>query len=173
MRPTGSPDLIADRRRRALALLDEGHSLTTVARKIGCAPSSVMRWRNLRNEKGDEVFNVRLPPGRPSRLNAKQLKKLERILLKGPLACGYKTDLWTTQRIADVIKSEFGVSYHRDNIGRMMKKLGWSHQKPDRRAIEQKKDQVEKWKNEDWPRVKKTPNGWAPISSSSTSQGSC
>jgi transposase len=99
-------------------------------------------------------------------LAARQLRKLERILLKGPLAFGYSTDLWTTQRIVKVIESEFGVSYHRDHIGRMMKKLGWSHQKPDRRAIERDDERIRKWKDEDWPRVKKTPNGWAPTSSS-------
>ena len=166
MRPTGSPDLIADRRRRALELFDKGLSLNAVARQIGCAPSSVMRWRNLRADKGDGVFAVRLPPGRPSRLTAKQFRKLERILLKGPLAFGYRTELWTTKRIAEVIESEFGVPYHRDHIGRMMKKLGWSHQKPDRRAIERDDERVKTWKDEDWPRVKKTPNGWARTSSS-------
>jgi transposase len=166
MRPTGSPDLIADRRRRALNLLDNGFSLNAVARQIGCAPSSVMRWRDLRAKSSDGVFKVHLPPGRPSRLAARQLRKLERILLKGPLAFGYSTDLWTTQRIVKVIESEFGVSYHRDHIGRMMKKLGWSHQKPDRRAIERDDERIRKWKDEDWPRVKKTPNGWAPTSSS-------
>ncbi len=165
MRPTGSPDLMADRRRRALALLDEGLSLNGVARQIGCAPSSVMRWRNLRAETGDGVFAVQLPPGRPLRLTAIQFRKLERILLKGPLAFGYGTDLWTTQRIAEVIESEFGESYHRDHVGRMMKKLGWSHQKPDRRAIERDDEIVKRWKDEDWPRVK-TPNGWARTSSS-------
>jgi transposase len=166
MRPTGSPDLIADRRRRALELLDSGLSLNAVAHQIGCAPSSVMRWRDLRAKKGDGVFAVELPPGRPSRLTAKQFRKLERILLKGPMACGYKTELWTTRRIAEVIDREFGVSYHRDHIGRMMKKLGWSHQKPDRRAMERDHERVQKWKDEDWPRVKKTPSGWARTSSS-------
>ena len=165
MRPAGSPDLIADRRRRALELVDEGLSLNAVAAKIGCAPSSVMRWRNLRAKKGEEVFAVKLPPGRPSRLSTKQLRKLERILLKGPLSFGYSTDLWTTRRIAEVIEREFGVSYHRDHIGRIMKKMGWSHQKPDRRAIERSDDRVNKWKEEDWPRVKKTPRGWARTSS--------
>lgn len=173
MRPTGSPDLIADRRRRALDLLDKGLSLNAVAGQIGCAASSVMRWRDLRAQKGDGVFEVHLPPGRPSRLTGKQLRGLERILLKGPLAFGYRTDLWTTQRIAEVIESKFGVSYHRDHVGRVMKKLGWSHQKPDRRAIERKDERVEEWKNEDWPRIKKTPRGWARTSSSSTSRDSC
>ena len=119
MRSMGSPDLIADRRWRVLALLGQGHSLTAVARKICCARISVLRWRDLMNEKDNDVFNVLLPRGRPSRLNAIQIRKLEWILLKGRLACGYQSYLWSSQQIGDVIKREFGVSYHRDNIGRV------------------------------------------------------
>lgn len=166
MRPSGSPDLIADRRKRALALLDEGLSLNEVARRIGCAPISVLRWRDAREKKGDDAFVVRTSPGRPRRLSKKDLRKLEKLLLKGPLSFGYRTDLWTTQRIADLIEKEFGVKYHRDHIGRVMKMMGWSPQKPERRAMERDEERIREWKEKQWPRVKKTPKGWAPISSS-------
>jgi len=166
MRPSGSPDLIADRRKRALNLLDEGLSLNAVARQIGCAPISVLRWRDARELKGDDAFVVRTSPGRPRRLSEKDLRKLEKLLLKGPLACGYRTDLWTTQRIADLIEKEFGVTYHRDHIGRVMKRMGWSPQKPERRAMERNEERIREWKRKEWPSIKKTPNGWAPISSS-------
>jgi len=166
MRPTGSPDLIADRRRRSLDLLDEGLSLNEVARIIGCAPSSVMRWRNQRAKQGDGVYTVKLPPGRPRRMSSKQLRKLEKLLLKGPMARGYRTDLWTTQRIAEVIEAEFGISYHRDHVGRVMKRLGWTHQKPEHRAMERNEAAIRRWRDEHFPEVKKTPSGWAPTSSS-------
>lgn len=172
MRPIGSRAVIAERRRRALRLLDEGLSLNAVARRVGCAPSSVLRWRELRTRKGDGVFEVGVSPGRPTRLSEKQLGKLEKLLLRGPVACGYPTDLWTTKRIAVLIEREFGVSYHRDHIGRLMKKLGWSHQKPERRAVERNEERIQRWIEEDWPRVKKTPTGWVPTSSSSTSRDS-
>jgi transposase len=87
---------------------------------------------------------------------------LLQVLLKGPLAQGYRTNLWTTARIAEVIRREFGVEYHRDHVGRLMHQLGWSPQKPERRAVERDEDAIQQWKKKDWPRVKKTLRGWAP-----------
>jgi transposase len=173
MRPRGSAELIEDRRHRALRLLDEGLSLNEVGRRIGCAPSSVLRWRDLRDEEGPEGLAVRSAPGRPRKLTEAQRKRLVRILLKGALARGYRTELWTTARIAEVIEATFGVQYHRDHVGRLMHGLGWSSQKPERRALERDEERIERWKREDWPRVKKTPSGWVPTSSSSTNPGSC
>lgn len=113
MRPKGSADVIADRRRRALKLLDEGLSLNEVARRVACAPSSVMRWRDRRRKVKDRVYEVRTSPGRPSRLDASQKRRLARLLLKGAMAHGYGTELWTTARIAEVIERTFGVRYDR------------------------------------------------------------
>jgi transposase len=161
-RPKGSADLLEDRRRRALALLDAGYSLNEVGRRIGCAAVSVMRWRDARRRQGDSVFEVRFSPGRPWKLGEKERKRLVRLLLKGPLAHGYRTNLWTTARIAELIRREFGVEYHRDHIGRLMHGLGWSVQKPERRALERDEEAIERWKHKDWPRIKKTLRGWAP-----------
>lgn len=156
MRPTGSPDLLSERRRRALKLLDEGLSLYAVAKQIGCAPISVARWRDARKALGKEVFRVKTPPGRPMRLTQRDMKKLEKLLLKGPLFHGYSTDLWTTQRIADLIGKHFGVRYHRDHVGRILLRLGWTHQKPERRAMERDEERIERFKREEWPRIKKS-----------------
>jgi transposase len=165
-RPKGSAELIADRRRRALALLDQDLSLHEVARRIGCSPGSVMRWRNTRRRHGERVFEVGASPGRPLKLTLEQRRRLTKLLLKGSLAHGYRTDLWTCARIAELIRKEFGVRYHRDHIGRLMRALGWSSQKPEARAIERDEAQIQAWKRRQWPRVKKTPRGWVPTSSS-------
>jgi transposase len=98
---------------------------------------------------------------------------LVKLLLQGPLAHGYRTNLWTTARIAVLIERELGVHYHRDHIGRLMHSLNWSHQKPERRALERDEQAIARWKQKDWPRVKKTLRGWVPTSSSSTNPGSC
>jgi transposase len=172
MRLKGSADVLEHRRRRALALLDEGRSLNEVARLVGSAPSSVMRWRNARRRGGIKALKVRFSPGRPSKLTATQRRKLVRRLVRGAMAYGYQTDLWTTGRIAYLIEREFGVRYHADHVGRLMHDLDWSHQKPQRRALERNTKAIERWKREDWPRVKKTPLGWAPISSSPMNRAS-
>ena len=172
-RPKGSADLLSDRRRRALELLKSGLSLNEVARRIQCAASSVMRWHNAWRRRGVNALQVGSSPGRPPKLKSDQRRRLLRLLLKGPLAHGYNTNVWTTARIAELIRREFGVSYHRDHVGRLMHSLNWSHQKPEKRAIERDEEEIERWKRKEWPRVKKTPRGWAPTSSSPTNPDSC
>ena len=172
-RPKGSSDLLSDRRGRALTLLKSGLSLNEVARRIECAASSVMRWRDAWRRRGAEALKVRSSPGRPLKLKPVQRRRLVKVLLKGPLAHGYNTNVWTTARIATVIRSEFGVRYHRDHIGRLMHTLNWSHQKPGKRALERNEKAIEQWKRKDWPRVKKTLRGWAPTSSLPTNPDSC
>lgn len=162
-RPKGSADLLEDRRKRALALLDVGHSLNEVGRRMGCNASSVMRWRDARRRGGTQALKVRFSPGRPWKLNAAQRKRLIHLLLQGPLAHGYRTNLWTTLRIAEIVRREFGVRYHRAHVGRLMHSLKWSPQKPERRALERDEEKIKRWKRNVWPRVKKTQRGWAPI----------
>lgn len=168
MRPKGGAAVLEARRRRALALLKKDLSLNEVARRVGCAPSSVMRWRDAVRRQGTKALKVRSSPGRPPKLAAAQRRQLIRLLLRGPLAQGYRTDIWTTARVADVIRKRFGVRYHPDHVGRLLHQLGWSSQKPERRALERDEEAIARWKAQDWPRVKKTPHGWAPTSSSST-----
>ncbi len=156
MRVPGSAEVLKYRRHKALELLDEGRSLNEVGRLLNCAPSSVMRWRDARQSGGDDALKVKTASGRPPKLTEKQKRALVKILLKGPLAAGYRTDLWTTARIAEVIERRFGVRYHRDHIGRLMGQMGWSHQKPERRARERDEDRIADWVANEWPRVKKT-----------------
>lgn len=156
MRVPGSAQVLEYRRHQALELLDEGRSLHEVARLLTCAPSSVMRWRDARDAGGDDALRVKTASGRPPKLTEKQKRTLEKILLKGPIAAGYRTDLWTTARVAEVIERKFGVRYHRDHIGRLLGHMGWSHQKPERRASQRDEARIADWVKNDWPRVKKT-----------------
>jgi len=109
MRPKGSAEVLEDRRRRGLALLQRGLSLNAAARQLGCAASSVMRWRDAVRQHGRAGLTVRPTPGRPSRLTAAQQQRVVRVLVKGAIARGYRTELWTTARIAAVIKDLCGV----------------------------------------------------------------
>ena len=166
MRLPGSAPVLESRRRRALALVQRGWSLNGVARRIGCAASSVMRWVAAFRRHGPAGVAVRRSPGRPRRLSVAQRERLLRELLRGPAAHGYGTDLWTTQRIAEVIERKFGVRYHRDHVGRLLAQCGWSCQKPERRARERDEAAIARWKRTRWPRVKRGHFGWGPISPS-------
>jgi transposase len=165
MRLRGSAEDLELRRRRALKLLDGGLSLNEVGRVIGCAASSVMHWRNMRRRGGEKGLKVRASPGRPHKLSLVHCRRLLKVLLEGAMASGYPTQLWTTARIQDVIRKRFRVEYHPDHVGRLMHRLGWSHQKPQKRALEREEGVIRRFVQKDWPRVKKTPLGWVPTSS--------
>jgi transposase len=121
-----------------------------------------MRWLHARRRGGEEALRVRFSPGRPPKLRRKQTKRLIRLLVQGAMARGYRTNLWTTARIAQLIEDEFAVRYHTNHIGRLMHRLGWSHQKPERRALERNDAAIEQWKRKRWARIKKKPLGWGP-----------
>lgn len=157
MRPKGSAVELEGRRLRAMKLLDEGLSLNEVGRRVGCAAISVLRWRDARDEQGTEGLKVRSSPGRPRKLAVRQEQQLLRLLRQGATAHGFSSDLWTTKRVAELIESRFGVEYHHDHIGRLLHRLGWSVQRPERRARERDEEAIQQWKQKDWRRVKKTP----------------
>src|SRR4030065_1771549 len=129
-RPKGSADLLEHRRRRARALLGEGRSLHEVARLVACAASSVMRGRDARARGGPQALKVRASPGRPPKLGKRDHPRLVRLLLQGAIAHGYPTDLWTTTRIARLIRQKFGVRYHGDHVGRPVHRIGWGPPEP-------------------------------------------
>lgn len=155
MRPKGNAAELERRRRRAVALLENGYSTTEVAERVGTDPRSVRRWRRAYQQEGEEALAAIPPPGRPSKLSARQRKLVVRRLLKGAKASGFTTDVWTCPRIAEVIERHYGVRYHVDHIPRLMASLGWTCQKPEKRAVERDEDAIARWVAQDWARIKK------------------
>ena len=157
MRPFGSPKTLQQRRQHAIELLKEGHQPGEVAKALGVNRRSVRRWKSRYHTHGQEGIQAKPVPGRPSKLTSQDVEKLEKKLLKGARAAGFPTDLWTCPRVAQVIHSLFGVTYHVDHIGRLLHMLGWSPQRPERRAIERDEEKIRKWVKHQWPRIKKKP----------------
>lgn len=135
MRPAGSPQELERRRLRAIALLKEGLVPVEVARRVGVDRRSVRRWHAAYRQAGEDALAARPAPGRPPKLSTAQRRQLERRLLKGARAAGFETDLWTCPRVAWLIEQQFGVSYHVDHLGRLLRQLGFTPQKPERRAM--------------------------------------
>lgn len=156
MRPSGSPKELERRRRRAIELLNDGWQPVEVAHQLGVDRRSVRRWKAAYRRRGHAGIEAKPTPGRPCALDSKARGRLEKLLLKGAKAAGFATDLWTCPRVAELIADDFGVDYHVDHIGRLLHSLGWSPQKPARRAIERDEQAIQRWVKEDWPRVKKT-----------------
>lgn len=163
MRPSGTHQQLERRRRRAIQLLKTGQNLPAVARALSASVSSVFRWWQSYRQKGMQGLRPRLASGRPHRLSDLQKEQLLSVLVEGPLACGYATDLWTLGRIGRVLRTHFGVSYHRCHIWKLLSGLGLSCQKPERRALQRNEEAIAQWKRRDWPRIKKSPEaGSAP-----------
>jgi transposase len=116
----------------------------------------VILWRAVVRRRGLTALAARPAPGRPPKLTAAQRRQVPRLLLRGGAAWGFDTDLWTTRRIATVIHRAFGVRLHRAHVGRLLTALGWSCQKPERRAIERDEAAIARWKRYRWAAVRKT-----------------
>jgi transposase len=155
MRPKGSASVLEARRWRALRLLGEGLGVSAVSRRLACTRASVHRWRTLHARGGAAAVAVRPGPGRPRRLTARQEAQLLTLLRRGAMAAGFSTALWTTKRVAEVIARHWGVGYHHDHVGRLLHRLGWTVQKPERRAKERDERAIRHWVGTEWPRVKK------------------
>ncbi|HYY39614.1 MAG TPA: IS630 family transposase, partial [Nitrososphaera sp.] len=151
------------RRLRAITLLESGTSYRTVASAVGASLSNIVGWAEIYDREGSEGLKSKPIPGRPSHLTEAQQRELEKILLKGALKAGYSTDLWTLKPIAEVIKKQFAVRYHPGHVWKIMKSLGWSCQKPERRALQRDEEAIRKWKRYQWPRIKKKPKNLVPI----------
>jgi len=157
MRPKGSAEELERRRRQAIVLVGRGMRPADVARAVGTSRASVTRWRQAYEAAGAQGLKARVHPGGKSRLTARQRKRLIRLLVQGPRRHGYGTELWTLARVAEVIARRFGVAYHPSAVWHILRGMGWSCQKPERRARERDERAIRRWRRRDWPRIKKTP----------------
>jgi transposase len=139
------------RRRRAVAAVTEGQKPATVAKVLGVDRGTVYRWlRHARTPGGLDPKPLRRPPG----LSDPQLRELEALLLPGAARYGWPNDLWTAARVAEVIRRHFGVDYHPEHVRKILKRrLGWTSQKPQRKAKERNDDEIRRWKEEEFPRI--------------------
>jgi transposase len=122
------------RRRRAWALRQQGWPTTRIAEALGVHRSAVAAWLKAAREGGPEALASKPVPGRPKKLTEAQRQELLRILARGAEAYQFRGDVWTTKRVASMIQQEFGVRYHPAHISKLLRGLGWSVQKPVRRA---------------------------------------
>jgi transposase len=165
MRTHGSAEQLERRRREAVALLDQGLSVATVARRVGAAERSVRHWRQTAKDRGEAALAAVPHPGKPPKLSAHQREGLRKRLLKGARSEGFDTDLWTCPRVKEVIRRRYGVDYHVDALPYVLKSLGFTCQKPQLKAAERDEAAIATWIARDWPRIKKSraPAGQARV----------
>jgi transposase len=145
------------RRMRAVDLLEEGRlNKAEIARELDVCHQTVSDWDELYQRGGRDALRAAGRAGRLPKLDHAGLEKIEAELLKGAKAHGYPNDLWSLKRVAEVIEQTTGVSYHPNHVWRILHdKLGWSCQRPARRAVERNEEAVAHWVKNTWPAIKK------------------
>jgi transposase len=141
------------RRLRALQLKERGWSRREIAEALGVAEDTVGRWIARARVGGREALRARPGPGRSPRLTPRQRRLIPEFLWHGPEAHGFRGEVWTCARIAKVIEQEFGVSYHKGHVARLLKELRWTPQVPIRRATQRDDAAIESWRREVWPEL--------------------
>ena len=129
------------------------------------ARGAVSQWFNRAKTDGVEALYSRKSSGRPPELHADKLEQLPALLAKGAEAYGFRGDFWTRPRVATVIKKAFGVSYTPQHVGNLLRKIGWSRQKPVERASQRNEVAIERWRTAKWAETKKKPKQKSALSS--------
>ena len=173
MRTKGSAEELERKRRRAVALLEQGEKPADVRRILGASQSALKLWRRIVRERGYDALAAK-PRHVPKRLNEDQLRQLAEELQKGSVAHGWANEIWTGTRVATLIHRLFEVAYTPDHVRVLLREtLRWTRQKPERRGRERNEEDIERWRTEEFPRVKKKPKRGGRTSSSSMKPGLC
>ena len=172
-RPGEERAALEARRLRAGELFAQGRTQAEVARTLGVSRQSASVWHARFAQGGVDALRSRGPTGPDPRLSAAQLAKVEEALLAGAMANGFDTDLWTLERVAVVITQLTGVRHHPGHVWVILRhRLGWTLQRPERRASERDEEAIARWVAQEWPRIKKGPPQKRPGLSSSTNRPS-
>lgn len=146
-----------NRRLQAAKLFDKGCSSSAVAKRLGVVRQVSHRWKKTWEEGGVKALASKGNAGPKAKIDAKASQKITQALMAGPSSQGYRTELWTLPRVRVLIHKLTGVHYHEGHVWRVLGSLGFSCQRPERRAIERNEKAIRTWQRKTWPTLKKTP----------------
>lgn len=142
---------LEQRRKKAGRYFDQGKTAYFVEKKFCVSSTTAREWRT-RWEGGILAAQKQ---GQPSKLSDKEKKKIIRMIKDGPEAAGYRTQLWTLARVTALIKKECHVTYQSRSVWHLLHALGFSCQKPARKAKERNEKHIRQWRDEEWPKLLK------------------
>jgi len=148
---------LENRRRLAVARVDEGYSQTEVARFLGVNVRSVRQWVADYRQRGEAGLAASTAPGQASRLTPDQAQVVLSWLARPAIELGFATELWTAPRVAKMIEKGFGVAYHPRYLNEWLTARGVTPQKPRRVPRERDQAAIDRWVAEELPRIKKRP----------------
>ena len=145
------------RRLRAWELSQAGWTQAAIAQALGVTEGAVSQWLTRARQAGVGALNSRKAAGPQPRLTAEQRAQIPELLRRGAESYGFRGDLWTRERVAEVVRREFGVRYTPQHIGLLLRACGWTVQKPVKRATQRNEEAIQRWQEERWPEIKKRP----------------
>jgi transposase len=148
-------DWLEGRRLRAWELKQHGWKQQDIAAALGVTPGAISQWVRRAREGGIEALRRHPAKGPPPKLTTEQLAQLPRLLAPGSEAYGYRGDVWTTKRVAEVIWRTFGVRYHPAHVSRLLRAVRLSVQQPIEQATQRDEQAIAAWRTEGWPALKK------------------
>ncbi|GHO61492.1 hypothetical protein KSC_104670 [Ktedonobacter sp. SOSP1-52] len=146
-----------ERRKQAWKLKQQGWQQKDIAKALGVSKGAVSQWMKQAREGGIEALKAHPPKGVKPKLSIEQQAQIPGLLVEGAEAYGFRGDVWTGKRIAEVIYRSFGVRYHPDHAGRLLREAGWSPQQPIERATQRNEEAIKQWYEDRWPAIKKKP----------------
>jgi len=153
------------RRRRAWELKEQGWKQSAIAAALGVTPGAVSQWLKRARAEGVDALRRHPAPGPTPRLTTEQLTQIPILLARGPEAYGFRGQVWTCKRVAEVLRRTFGVTYHPAHVNRLLHALHHSVQRPVTRATQRDEAAIAAWWQERWPALeKKRPPKDAPSS---------
>src|SRR5260221_7850575 len=141
------------RRVRTLQLKERCWYHRLIAEALGVSEATVSRWFARAGAEGPEALLGHPAPGHPPKLSSEQKRLIPDFLWHGAEAYGFRGEVWTCVRVAKVIAEEFGVTYHKDHVSRLLQELHWTPQVPITRAIQRDEEAIERWRVEVWPEM--------------------
>lgn len=138
----------------AIRLLHQGYTRTEVASILQVAESSVYDWQSKFRKGGLAALSTKIASGRKRLLIDKQLLQLYKWLRGSPHQLQFDFGLWTRKIVRDLIRREFGVDYSLQNVGKILKMLGFSPQRPVYQALERDEGKRRIWMEETFPAIK-------------------
>jgi transposase len=126
-----------------------------IAAALGVSEGAVSQWLAQARRAGPTALQQRPRPGRPPRLSPAQQAQVPALLRQGATAFGFRGERWTRQRVVEVLRRLFGVTYHPAHISRLLDRWGWSWQKPVRRARQRDEAAIAAWREKRYPALAK------------------
>jgi transposase len=142
------------RRLRALYLFQHGWKERDIVEALGASKGAVSQWLTAAREEGRKALYSQ-PHGTHAKLTDEQKRLIPDFLWHGPEAYGFRGETWTCPRVVAVLAREFGVTYHRDHVSRILKELGWTPQIPITRAIQRDEAAIARLRTETWPQLRR------------------